>query len=144
MTDTKTDSHAILVIESDPLAAMTICHTLVRQAVPVPAVHARNYEDALLLLRHHLRQRPSLMLVDTQDQARPLEDFLGLLRVDKHLAAIPVVALVSEPTLSLESLVHRTGIADAMAKAPDYAEFSEQIAHLITYWITLRLASLAA
>ncbi|MFC1766626.1 hypothetical protein ACFL6U_31685 [Planctomycetota bacterium] len=144
MIDTKTDSQAVLLIESDPLAAMTISHALVRHEVHHPVICASDSEDALLKLRHHLHERPCLILVDTQCNGLGLEEFLGYLMADSALAQVPVVALGVEPDQQLESLLHRHGIADVVAKASDYAELSDQIGRLVKYWTELRLAAVAA
>lgn len=144
MKDTAVDSQAVLVIESDTLAAMTICHAFVRHDVNHPVICATDYEEALLKMAHHLDMPPSLILVDTECAGMGLEAFLQQIKASSDLSQVPVIALGNELDQQLESLLHRPGIADAVVKASDYADLSNQVGRLVKYWTELRLAAAAA
>ena len=139
-----TESQSVLLIDSDVLAAMTIRHAFVRHDVHHPVICVGDHEEALLTLQHLLHEQPCLILLDTQCPGLDLESFLQHLKADGTLAQVPVVALGNEVDQPLESILHRSGIADAVIKADDYAELSNQIGSLAKYWTELRLAAVAA
>jgi CheY-like chemotaxis protein len=139
-----TRSQAILLIDSDVLAAMTIGHALIRHDVPHPLTHVPSASEALLFLRHRCDQRPGLILADSRTIGSALTQTLSALGDDGELATIPVVVLGQGSPEHVDRLRQQQGVDDAILKATDYVELSDQIGHLIKCWTELGVAAVAA
>lgn len=135
---------SILLIDSDPLAAMTIGHSFKRHAIRHPLIHAFDTQAAILYLRHHCPVTPCLILLDTEGPGKTWAHTLAYLQAEGERAQIPVLAMGRGSQDQLDTLRQYPGVTDALIKEPDYAALAEQIGHTVKYWTELKLKAAAA
>lgn len=132
----------ILLVEDDPVDAMTVQRAFKELRITNPLQHAENGEVALSWLRDPQTPLPCLVLLDLNMPRMNGIEFLDVAKNDNILCQIPVVVLTTSEEEQDKTQTFHKGVAGYMLKPVDYSQFIEVIRTIDLYWTLSKIASL--
>jgi CheY-like chemotaxis protein len=130
----KPEAKPILLVDSDPVDAMTVSRALTELETTRPLVHMPDSEEALLYLRSANGYKPCLILLDIDLPCSGSFDFLKTVKADEELNEIPVVMLAESDDPEDVFGSFQLGAVGYMVKPDDYVDFFETIRTIYIYW----------
>lgn len=124
---------SILLVEDDPIDAMTVKRALKDLKVTNPLVIAANGVEALEFLRDGYR-KPVIVLLDLNMPMMNGIEFLRIVKQDEALKNIPVVVLTTSIAKRDKIDSFNLGAAGYMVKPADYDHFVEVMRTFDLYW----------
>jgi CheY-like chemotaxis protein len=117
----------VLLVEDDRLDSMALSRALKELGVSNELMHARDGEEALMLLTDKRHEMPCLILLDLNMPRMNGLEFLEAIRSEDTLKRIPVVMVsTSEARQDLARSLELGAVA-YVVKCPDYSEFRESM-----------------
>jgi len=120
-------SKTVLIIEDNELNMKLVRSML--QLAHYEIVEAQNAEDGIKLAREHL---PNLILMDIQLPGIDGLDATGIIKKDRKLAHIPIVALTSYAMQGDEEKAISAGCTGYIAKPIDTRNFLDILSQYLT------------
>lgn len=112
----------IVIIEDNPMNMKLICNVLRKHAYEI--FEATNAEQGLALIRE---QQPDLILMDIQLPGMDGLQASRILKADKALASIPIIALTALAMSGDKEQILAAGCDDYLTKPIRYQEVLEKV-----------------
>jgi CheY-like chemotaxis protein len=122
-------STSILLIENNPIEAMNIRYVFESCGINGPLTHLVNAEEALLYLRKHSRNKPSLILLDMDLPTMSACQFMQSLKNEEIFNDIAVIVYGGDG--AKESLSYHMEASGFIAKSEDCEHISYQLAEVV-------------
>jgi DNA-binding response OmpR family regulator len=128
------NSKPILLVAYDRLTVLTVKRTFSELRITNQLIERTNGEQALEYLTNKDSKKPCLILLDFGIPEPDGVKFLGIIKADKTLKKIPVIALTAsdEERDVIDSL--RLGVATYLFKPVDYRKFIEATKTIPICW----------
>jgi len=126
---------SILLLESNPLNALTIRHAIEMLDRDHMVVHVSDCEQALLYLRRNGQTMPGLILMNMQMPHMTGAAFLDELRAQAHWMSVPVYLLARDrgrQALPPHRCPQVRGVVDL---SDNYAQIAKDIQNVMRAWI---------
>ena len=127
----------ILLVEDNPDDEALALRALVRSAVPVDVIVARDGAEALERVRANLLRLPEVVLLDLKLPKLSGIDVLRRLRADPRTVLLPVVVLTSSNEDEDVLECYRAGANSYVRKPVDFDAFAAAVAELGRFWVNL-------
>ena len=141
MTQPPKPSFTILLVEDEPADAYLVRQAFIENRILVDLHHVCDGVEALAYLNRQEPYvdvpRPNLILLDLNMPRMDGRRFLGEIKKDAELAAIPVVILTTSDVERDTLSSYRQGAAGYIVKPLDVDQFIEIIKGLEQYWFAL-------
>jgi CheY-like chemotaxis protein len=138
----------ILLVEDDPVDAMTMCRAFRSAGIAHPLQVVQNGKEALAYLRGADRYatggsvpRPHLILMDLNMPLMSGHELLLILKRDLELRRIPVVIVSTSDREKDVGLAYDLGAAGYVVKPLEFVRFVSAVETICRYW---RLTEIAA
>jgi CheY-like chemotaxis protein len=130
-----------LLVEDDPIDAMTVQRAFKMAGVERPLHVAENGREALDYLRGEGRfavspapERPGMILLDLNMPLLNGVEFLDEIKSDPQVRQIPVVVLTTSDHHRDLSSCYERGVAGYIVKPVDFADFVKTVEAIDRYW----------
>lgn len=131
---------SVLLIDDDEVDVMTVKRAFKKNNITSPLYVAANGIEALALLRSNelpklLPGQRRLILLDLNMPKMGGIEFLGELRADPELRAIPVIVLTTSNEDKDKVEAYNLNVAGYIIKPVTFSKFVEAMATLNKYWM---------
>lgn len=128
------ESSPVLLVDNDPVQAMTVEQAFKTLGVRSPCVHFTDGNDALVHLRHQNGKKPWLILLNLDLPGMTGVEFLKTVKSDEVLKTIPVVLLTASSHQDEIERSFELGAAGYMVKNTEDEGLLETIRTIAQYW----------
>lgn len=125
---------SIVMLESNPLDAMTIRRVFAQAGLEWSLVHCLDGSSALAYLQRPKDDIPSLVVLDLDNTREDNLAVLQFLQQDAAYRHLPVVILAGGQHNGALAEYQKLGVNEHLIKPEDYALFSKEIAHFLHRW----------